>query len=177
MCRRGGGGGGDGDGANQEGRRDEADHLVPPTQEPARGTAAACPWGSRRGGLWHTGHERSSPPLRGPPRRPCLKSPLSASASLLQSVSHHQKHVSVVFIMSSLLDCKIHRAGAAPQSPGTWHLTRLPQLSRSRSVSWHLLSACPVPGPGLGNLHALTSRHSQGSLSKWYCYSSHFAVQ
>ena len=94
-----------------------------------------------------------------------------------QSVSHHQKHVSVVFIMSSLLDCKIHRAGAAPQSPGTWHLTRLPQLSRSRSVSWHLLSACPVPGPGLGNLHALTSRHSQGSLSKWYCYSSHFAVQ
>ena len=125
MCRGGGGGGGDGDVANQEGRRDKADRLVPPTQEPARGTAAACPWGSRRGGLWHTQHRSRSPPLRGPPRRPCPKSPLTASVSLLQSVSHHQKHVSVVFIMSSPLDCKIHWAGTIPQSPGTWHLTWL----------------------------------------------------
>ena len=37
---------GDGEPRRKTGR----DRLVPPTQEPAQGRAAACPWGSRRWG-------------------------------------------------------------------------------------------------------------------------------
>lgn len=42
-------------------RKTRRDCLVPPTQEPARGTAAACPWGSRRrggGALAHKAQEK-----------------------------------------------------------------------------------------------------------------------
>ena len=42
---------GDGDPRRKTGR----DRLVPPTQEPAQGRAAACPWGSRRWGRGGSG--------------------------------------------------------------------------------------------------------------------------
>ena len=42
---------GDGEPRRKTGR----DRLVPPTQEPAQGTAAACPWGSRRWGRGGSG--------------------------------------------------------------------------------------------------------------------------
>lgn len=160
---------GEGGMGNPEGRRDETALCLRPKNQPgeqrqrARGGA-----GGGAGGLWHIRPRRRSPPLRGPPR-PCPESPPTMSVSL-QSASHHQKRVSVLFTMPS--------PSGGDRRPITRHPTWRPPLSRSLPVSWHLLSACSVPGPGLRKLRALTSQHSQGSLSRWYCYySSHFAVQ
>lgn len=90
-------------------------------------------------------------------------------------VSPSETHFCRIYYPSSPLDRKIHRARTALNHPAP---VNWPQLLRSRPLSWHLLSACSVRGPGLRNLHALTSQHSQGSLSGWwYYYYSHFAVQ
>lgn len=144
---------------NPEGRRGR-DCLVPPTQnqpgeqrQRARGERAAG-----RGALAHKAQEKVT-------SSEALPDPVRSLLPQCLCLSKARLTIRNAFLAPGPT---MPSPSGGDRRPITRHPAWRPPLSRSLPVSWHLLSACSVLRSGLRKLRALTSQHSQGSLSRWY---------